>query len=148
MSLKTSDHCDAYITTREIDFLFVVVDFSLTFADVLDRKMMYSRLVFRSIQSSMMVNRFLSFSQVQSAAATKLKEKLPTTDKVDQPSTPKIPTKSIEDQKPIPPPSLGLVDPNKTYSEKIQRLVDEISKLSLVDVMDLNELLKVDRTFD
>ena len=106
---------------------------------------MYSRLVFRSIQSSMMVNRFLSFSQVQSAAATKLKEKLPTNDK---PSTPIVPTKSIEDQKPIPPPSAGLVDPNKTYSEKIQRLVDDISKLSLVDVMDLNELLKVDRIFN
>lgn len=98
--------------------------------------MMYSRFVFRSIQPSMMVNRFLSFSRVQSAAATKLKEKPSTNDKDDKP---------IEHQQPIPSPSTGLTDPNKTYSEKIQRLVGEISKLSLVDVMDLNELLKVNR---
>ena len=44
---------------------------------------------------------------------------------------------------PIPPPSASLTDPTKVYSEKIHRLADQISKLSLVDVMDLNELLKV-----
>ncbi len=102
---------------------------------------MYSRFVFRSIQSSMIVNRCLSLTQVQLSVVTKLKEK-PTSEKIETSSTP-IVNKSIEDQKPIPSPSLGVNDPNKTYSEKIQRLVDEISKLSLVDVMDLNELLKV-----
>ncbi len=108
---------------------------------------MYSRFVFRSIQSSpMILNRFLSLTQVQLSAATKLKEKPTTIEKIETSSTSiasKTVNKSIEDQKPIPPPSSGTNDPNKTYSEKIQRLVDEISKLSLVDVMDLNELLKV-----
>jgi hypothetical protein len=101
---------------------------------------MYSRFVFRSIQSSVIINRCLSLTQVQLAAATKLKEK-PTTEKIETPVN--TVNKSTEDQKPIPPPSTGANDPNKTYSEKIQRLVDDISKLSLVDVMDLNELLKV-----
>jgi len=94
----------------------------------------------------MILNRFLSLTQVQLSAATKLKEKPTTTEKIETSSTSiasKTVNKSIEDQKPIPPPSSGTNDPNKTYSEKIQRLVDEISKLSLVDVMDLNELLKV-----
>lgn len=103
---------------------------------------MYSRLIYRSIQNSSssfsIFNRFLSLTQVQLATAAKLKEK---------PSSNSIPTKTInvavEDNKPIPPPTSGLNDPNKTYSEKIHRLVDDISKLSLVDVMDLNELLKV-----
>jgi hypothetical protein len=113
---------------------------------------MYSRFVFRSIQNSnpsLIFNRFLSLTQVQLAAATKLKEQ-PTTeksaDKIEKPPTPtasKTINISLEDKKPIPPPSSSINDPNKTYSEKIQRLVDEISKLSLVDVMDLNELLKV-----
>jgi len=91
-------------------------------------------------------NRFLSLTQVQLTAATKLKEK-PTSEKsADKNEKSSISTAaniSLEDKKPIPPPSSGINDPNKTYSEKIQRLVDEISKLSLVDVMDLNELLKV-----
>jgi hypothetical protein len=114
---------------------------------------MYSRFVFRSIQTStpsVIFSRFLSLTQVQLAAATKLKEKQTTSDKsvekTEQPSTPaalKTTNVSVEDQKPIPPPSSGAHDPNKTYSENIQRLVTEISKLSLVDVMDLNELLKV-----
>jgi hypothetical protein len=114
---------------------------------------MYSRFVFRSIQTSnpsLIFNRFLSLTQIQLTTATKLKEK-PTSeksaDKIEKSSTPTTASKtinvSLEDQKPIPPPSSGGNDPNKTYSDKIQRLVDEISKLSLVDVMDLNELLKV-----
>jgi hypothetical protein len=105
---------------------------------------MYSRWICRSIQnttSSFIFNRFLSLTQVQSATATKLKEKPSST------PTPVAATKPIdvpvEDKKPIPPPSSGINDPNKTYSDKIHRLVDEISKLSLVDVMDLNDLLKV-----
>ncbi|CAF2451277.1 unnamed protein product [Rotaria sp. Silwood2] len=116
---------------------------------------MYSRFVFRSIQGStpsLIFNRFLSLTQVQLSAAAKLKEKTSTATKpekpaanTEKPSTPS-PTKttniSSDDTKPIPPPTSGTNDPNKTYSEKIHRLVDEISKLSLVDVMDLNELLK------
>lgn len=119
------------------------------------KKKMYSRFVFRSIQSStpsVIFNRCLSLTQAQLAAATKLKEKPTTSDKsaekTDKSSTPTAATAkstntTLEEKKTIPPPSSGLNDPNKTYSEKIQRLVDEISKLSLVDVMDLNELLKV-----
>ena len=97
------------------------------------------------MQSSMMTHRLLSFSQVQLAAATKLKEKPAATSTTTTTTTPaEKASKPIENQTPIPPPSSGLHDPNKTYSDKIRRLVDEISKLSLVDVMDLNELLKVD----
>ncbi|CAF1182419.1 unnamed protein product [Adineta steineri] len=120
---------------------------------------MYSRFVCRSIQNSttsLIFNRFLSLTQVQLAAATKLKEKpattaIPsdtTTANTEKTSTTTATTTkkanviSAEDKKPIPSPTSGLNDPNKTYSEKIHRLVDEISKLSLVDVMDLNELLK------
>ncbi|CAF0765468.1 unnamed protein product [Adineta steineri] len=77
---------------------------------------MCSRLIFRSIQHpipSVIFSRFLSLTQIQLNAATKLKEK-----------------SSID------------VEITKTYSENIQRIVNEISKLSLVEVMDLNELLK------
>jgi hypothetical protein len=114
---------------------------------------MYSRYLFRSVQgsaSSLILNRFLSVTQVHFAAATKLKEKPSTSTppvekpaaKVDTAAPTKITNPSAEDNKPIPPPTAGTLDPNKTYSDKIHRLVDEISKLSLVDVMDLNELLK------
>ncbi|CAF1182628.1 unnamed protein product [Adineta steineri] len=121
---------------------------------------MYSRFVCRSIQNSttsLIFNRFLSLTQVQLAAATKLKEKPTTTTAIPSDTTTantektstatatttkKANLTSTEDKKPIPSPTSGLNDPNKTYSEKIHRLVDEISKLSLVDVMDLNELLK------
>ena len=97
------------------------------------------------MQSSMMTHRLLSFSQVQLAAATKLKEKPAATSTTTTTTTTSAEkaSKPIENQTPIPPPSSGLHDPNKTYSDKIRRLVDEISKLSLVDVMDLNQLLKV-----
>ncbi len=119
---------------------------------------MYSRFVLRSFQSStpsLIFNRLLSLSQVQLAAATKLKEKTSTTAipsekspaNIQNSSTPTAAAQttnvSLEEKKPIPPPTSGTNDPNKTYSDKIHRLVDEISKLSLVDVMDLNELLKV-----
>ncbi|CAF3367014.1 unnamed protein product [Rotaria sp. Silwood1] len=117
---------------------------------------MYSRFVFRSIQgstSSLIFNRFLSLTQVQLSAAAKLKEKPSSTTKSEKSvanteksstSPPLTTTTNVpsEDKKPIPPPTSGTNDPNKTYSERIHRLVDEISKLSLVDVMDLNELLK------
>ncbi|CAF1191018.1 unnamed protein product [Rotaria sordida] len=130
---------------------------------------MYSRFVFRSIQGStpsLIFNRFLSLTQVQLSAATKLKE-IPSAATKSEKSTantekpadnkekpaanmeklstsPSMKTSNVssEDNKPIPPPTSGINDPNKTFSEKIHRLVDEISKLSLVDVMDLNELLK------
>lgn len=121
---------------------------------------MCSRFVLRSMQGptpSLIFNRFLSLTQVQFSAATKLKEKTSSTPKseksaasTEQPSTPPIAKANdvpVENKNSIPPPTTGANDPNKTYSEKIHRLVDEISKLSLVDVMDLNELLKVSRVF-
>jgi hypothetical protein len=97
---------------------------------------MCSRLVFRSIQHpvpSVIWNRFLSLSQIQSVAATKLKEKIPSNDE------------TISQDKIVNPlsTSTNVSDLNKIYSEKIHQIVDEISKLSLVEVMDLNELLKV-----
>ena len=114
---------------------------------------MYSRFVFRSIQNaspSLIFNRFVSVTQVHCAAAPKLKEKpstsaeKPAATKIETPpSAAKVTNAPVEDKTPIPPPTTGASDPNKTYSDKIRRLVDEISKLSLVDVMDLNELLKV-----
>ena len=120
---------------------------------------MYSRFVFRSIQNaspSLIFNRFVSVTQVHCAAATKLKEKpstsatpaeKPAATKTEKLATPlpaaNVTNAPVEDKTPIPPPTTGATDPNKTYSDKIRRLVDEISKLSLVDVMDLNELLKV-----
>jgi hypothetical protein len=110
---------------------------------------MYSRLVFRSIQHpvrSLILNRFLSLTQIQSIAATKLKEKISTNDeglstkmKVEK-SNETISQDKIEN--PLST-STNLLNLNKIYSEKIHQIVDEISKLSLVEVMDLNELLKV-----
>lgn len=41
---------------------------------------------------------------------------------------------------PIPPPTLD--GQNKEYSAKIQTLVDQIAKLNLIEVSDLNELLR------
>jgi hypothetical protein len=114
---------------------------------------MYSRFVFRSFQNStpsLIFNRFLSLTQVQFAAVTKLKEKTPVA--TDEKSASNVNTEiratktidtSVNENKSIPPPTSGLNDPNKTYSQNIHRLVEEISKLSLIDVMDLNELLKV-----
>ncbi len=92
--------------------------------------------MFRSVQypvSSWILNRFLSLTQIQSVAATKLKEKIPSNDEIVLQN--KIVNSSTT--------STNVSDLNKTYSEKIHRIVDEISKLSLVEVMDLNELLKV-----
>ena len=67
---------------------------------------------------SLVVRRSLGLTSVsRAAAATKLKE----------------------ETTPIPSPN----ETKKNYSERIHRLVEEISKLSLIDVMDLNELLKV-----
>jgi hypothetical protein len=75
---------------------------------------MYSRLVFRAF-SPAILSRCLTLSRIQCAVAPKLQET-----------------------------SSSTIEPiDKAYSEKIHRLVDEISRLSLVDVMDLNELLKV-----
>jgi hypothetical protein len=45
----------------------------------------------------------------------------------------------------IPPPSFE--GESKKYAPKIQKLVDEISQLTLLEVADLNELLKVCRKF-
>lgn len=91
--------------------------------------MISSRVFLRSMRTStsmMLFHRSLSFTSAhQSQTSTKLKEQ------------------TSNSSTPIPSPSSGLHDPKKIYSEKIQRLAEEISKLSLVDVMDLNELLKV-----
>ena len=110
---------------------------------------MCSRFLFRSIQhplSSLTINRCLSLTQVQYVAAAKPKEK-PNT------AAESSPIKATEENKSdlqaggqTAKPSAAshnLVEPNKVYSDTIQRLVNEISRLSLVDVMDLNELLKV-----
>lgn len=105
---------------------------------------MCSRLIFRSIQypvPTLISNRFLSLTQVQSAVATKLKEKTSTNvEKTNE---------TVSQDKTVIPSSTStnVSNINKTYSEKIHRIVDEISKLSLVEVMDLNELLKVNRFF-
>ena len=121
---------------------------------------MYARFLFRSLETSstpLIFNRLLSLTRPQHAAATKLKEKstsassdksASSTEQISSSSSieskiTKATGKSSDDNKPIPSPSSGMFDPNKTYSENIHRLVNEISKLSLVDVMDLNELLKV-----
>lgn len=84
---------------------------------------MYSRLIVRvlsPINRSLVNKSFATLTDVQHAAAPKPKETV------------------------TPDPEANAAT-NKTYPEKIHRLVDEISKLSLVDVMDLNELLKVMR---
>ncbi|UJR30057.1 hypothetical protein I4U23_017602 [Adineta vaga] len=39
-------------------------------------------------------------------------------------------------------PSTNVAESNQVYSDQIQRIVNEISKLSMIEVMDLNELLK------
>jgi len=79
--------------------------------------MLTSRLIFRSIR--------LSHSARFSVTSTKSKEK-----------------QTNENKSPIPPATASFNDPTKVYSEKIQRLANEITKLSLVDVTDLNDLLK------
>lgn len=87
---------------------------------------MQSCLVFRSIQSSrssLILNRFLSLTKVRSITATKLQE---TFNSNDISSSSKSET-------------------TKIYSNQVHRIVDEISKLSLVEILDLNDLLKVNK---
>ena len=92
----------------------------------------------------MIINRFLSLTQIQLSTAAKLKETSSSNIETSSISTVKTSDLSSNDKKQsIPPPTSGIIDSNKIYSEKIHQLVDEISKLSLIDVMDLNELLKV-----
>ncbi|CAF4924937.1 unnamed protein product [Rotaria sp. Silwood1] len=111
---------------------------------------MCSRLVFRSIQNSvpsLIYNRFLSLTQIQSTATTKLKEtstinveKSSTQTKKDNKKTETtIPQDKTVDSSTT---TTNVSELNKIYSEKIHQIVNEISKLSLVEVMDLNELLK------
>lgn len=103
---------------------------------------MCSRLIFRSIQhpvSSLTFNRFLSLTQIQSVAATKLKETV-TSNSNDETSSTKPKIEKTVNSSSV---TTSVPDLNKTYSDKLHRIVDEISKLSLVEVMDLNELLKV-----
>ncbi|CAF1490204.1 unnamed protein product, partial [Didymodactylos carnosus] len=50
------------------------------------------------------------------------------------------PTQTVETREKLP--TSRVTEEEKVYSSKIQYLVNEIGKLSLVDVMDLNELLK------
>lgn len=98
---------------------------------------MYSRLLFRSIQnpapSLLILNRCLSLTPIQSNAATKLKE---TSSSNDISSS----SAKVSEEKAT---TSNASDLNRTYSDQIHRIVGEISKLSLVEVMDLNELLKV-----
>jgi hypothetical protein len=121
---------------------------------------MYSRWIVRSVQSSstsLLVNRCLSFTPFRHATATKTKEKV--ANNADVPSTSDQKTasstkdkvkssssSSTEQRQTISAPRSDAHDANKTYSEKIHRLVNDISNLSLIDVMDLNELLKVGPT--
>ncbi|CAF1366665.1 unnamed protein product [Rotaria magnacalcarata] len=109
---------------------------------------MCSRLIFRSIQHPvplLIYNRCLSLTQVHSTTATKLKE-TPSTNletlstktnigKADE-------TKKSSSDKTVNSSATNVSDLTKMYSEKLHRIVDEISTLSLVEVMDLNELLK------
>ena len=83
-------------------------------------------------------------TQVHHVATAKPKEKPNTTAVESPPIDEKKSDLSASGQSAKPSTaSSNLVDPNKVYSDTIQRLVNEISRLSLVDVMDLNELLKV-----
>ncbi|CAF2817776.1 unnamed protein product [Rotaria sp. Silwood2] len=112
---------------------------------------MCSRLVFRSIQNSvpsLIYNRFLCLTQIQSVATAKVKETLTTNveksstkTKKDKTNETTIPQDKTVDSS-TTTTTTNLSELNKIYSEKIHRIVDEISKLSLVEVMDLNELLK------
>ena len=105
---------------------------------------MYSSLVFRTMTPmarSLVNNRFLSLTRAQFTAAPKLKE----TTRTDDQATAKKNSNEKIDENSNANKSSEHSEPNKIYSEKIRRLVDEISKLSLVDVMDLNELLKVEQ---
>ena len=71
--------------------------------------------------------RFVSLTSIQSLSTAKLKEKKPINDETSSTTM----------------TSANISDIQKTYSEQIRRIVDEISRLSLMEVMDLNELLKV-----
>ncbi|CAF3239613.1 unnamed protein product [Rotaria socialis] len=112
---------------------------------------MCSRLIFRSIQHPvplLIYNRFLSLTQVHSTAATKLKETpstnletLSTKTNIEKADETKKSSSSSSD-KTVNSSATNVSDLTKVYSEKLHRIVDEISTLSLVEVMDLNELLK------
>lgn len=71
--------------------------------------------------------RFVSLTSIQSLSTAKLKEKKLINDETSSTTM----------------TSANISDIQKTYSEQIRRIVDEISRLSLMEVMDLNELLKV-----
>jgi hypothetical protein len=96
---------------------------------------------------SLVSHRFLALSRVQSLAAAKPKENTDSTVETTSTTikTTQTNANTVDDKATLSTSSH--VDPNKTYSDKIQRLVNEISKLSLVDVIDLNELLKVTSLF-
>ncbi|CAF3152449.1 unnamed protein product [Rotaria socialis] len=112
---------------------------------------MCSRLIFRSIRHPvplLIYNRFLSLTQVHSTAATKLKETpstnletLSTKTNIEKADETKKSSSSSSD-KTVNSSATNVSDLTKVYSEKLHRIVDEISTLSLVEVMDLNELLK------
>ena len=108
---------------------------------------MIFRLISQSIQhliSSFIDKRSLSLTRIQSNVAIKFKEKsagnvgtLSTREKTNE--------TTLQDKAHIPS-STSINASNTTskiYSEQLHRIVDEISKLSLVEIMDLNELLKV-----
>lgn len=82
------------------------------------------------IVRSLIRTRCLSLTSIQSMSTTKLKEKKINHDDETSPQDPMSKAKMTSEN-------------GRTYSEQIRRIVDEISRLSLVEVMDLNELLKV-----
>ena len=82
------------------------------------------------IVRSLIRTRCLSLTSIQSMSTTKLKEKKIVKDDETSSQDPMSKAKMTSEG-------------GRAYSEQIRRIVDEISRLSLVEVMDLNELLKV-----
>ncbi|CAF1619434.1 unnamed protein product, partial [Didymodactylos carnosus] len=70
----------------------------------------------------------------------KLKDKAGDVETIQETSQVQQPTQTVETREKLP--TSRVTEEEKVYSSKIQYLVNEIGKLSLVDVMDLNELLK------
>ena len=110
---------------------------------------MIFRLISQSIQhliSSFIYKRSLSLTRIQSNVAIKFKEKSDVNVGTLSIKTTREKTNETTSQNKAHIPSLTSINASNTsklYSEQLHRIVDEISKLSLVEVMDLNELLKV-----
>ena len=111
---------------------------------------MYCRLMFRSMEffipSSSAINNHIRLCccERQSLGTVNIGENFPVS--IDDLSTKiKNTNETISQNKIIRSSSnsTNLSNVNKVYSQQIQRIANEISKLTLVEIMDLNELLKV-----